>query len=114
VRAKHRGDRLVAQLREHLKDFPRFASQLNECIESVAVHASRTRVKDREKIIAALKEWSYGLTVKELMDDTGFSDWHVRQTLSELVISGKVEKTRELRAGTYSKQWCDIYYPKPR
>ncbi len=111
---KHRseGVRLAEALRAFEREFPRFANHLSDCVQRITADAERTRASDREKVLKALREWQYGLTAKELMEDTGLSHWDVRQTVYQLKKSGTVIETRELRAGIHSKQWCTTYQLK--
>jgi hypothetical protein len=108
---KHRSDgvRLADVLRQYQKDFPRFTGQINECIERIMSDAERTRASDREKVLIALREWEYGLTAKELVEDTALSHWDVRQVLKDLLKKGAAIEHRELRNGGHSKQWCITY-----
>jgi predicted transcriptional regulator len=92
---KHRseGQRLADALRQQRKDFPSFASQLNELIERIVSHSQRTRQSDREIVISVLRDWG-ALTIRELMEETKLSHWDLRQVLADLIKQGKVIETR--------------------
>jgi hypothetical protein len=108
---KHKDDgrRLADMLRQQREVFPAFRSQLDELINRVSVHARRTRLVDRNKVIRLLTEWEDGLTRSEIVEDTRLSDWDVRQIAKDLIKAGRIVAHRRLRAGTHSKQWCVIY-----
>jgi hypothetical protein len=116
---KHRSDgaRLTELLRQHQQTFPSFKEQLEEFIDRVTTFAERNRLSDREKVLEALREWEFGLTAKELVEDTGLSHWDVRMIVADLIRSGLVVEKRELRPGNpraryqemHSKQWCIAY-----
>lgn len=91
--------RLADLLREHRKSFPGFASRIDQFIATVESDSKRSRSYDRDKIIEILRAWGFGLTVKELMDDTEYSHWDIRQILSELLKKGLVTKHDEVRSG---------------
>jgi Adenosine deaminase z-alpha domain len=83
--------RLADLLREQRKAFPGFAFRIDQFIAQVEADASRTRQSDREKVLECLRNWSEGLGVTEIMEDTGLSHWDVRQILNELLSSGKLK-----------------------
>jgi hypothetical protein len=104
--------RLADFLREHRESFPGFVYRINEFIAVVESDSNRSRARDRKKIFELLSAWEFGLTIKELMDDTGFSHWDIRQILADLIKSHRVGKKEELRAGLHSKQWVTVYKVK--
>jgi O6-methylguanine-DNA--protein-cysteine methyltransferase len=106
------GSRLAELLREKRKEFPSYRAALDALIKQVVKHSERTRKSDRDKVLNTLREWSFGLTYKEIAEDTGLSHWDVRMVLSELLKAGRITAERELRAGAHSKQWCVIYRVK--
>jgi len=91
--------RLADLLREHRKSFPGFTSRIDQFIATVESDSKRSRGYDRDKVVEILRAWGFGLTVKELMDDTGYSHWDIRQILAESLKKGLVTKHCELRAG---------------
>jgi hypothetical protein len=101
--------RLAGLLREQRKSFPGFASRIDQFIAQVESDSKRSRGRDREKVLELLKAWNLGLTVKELMDDTGYSHWDIRIILSELLRRRQVVKRDELRRGVHSRQWVTVY-----
>ena len=78
-------------------------------ITSVINHAQRTRSSDNEKVLSVLREWEFGLTAKEIAEDTGLSHWDVRIIIADLLRAGRVVGIRELRGGRHSRQWCIAY-----
>ena len=100
---------LVDLLREQKKRFPGFASRIDQFISQVESDSIRSRAYDRERVIGLLQAWNFGLTVKELMDDTGFTHWDVRQILYDLMNRGIVKEHWEFRNGTRSKQRVKVY-----
>lgn len=101
--------RLADLLREQRRQFPGFAARIDQFIAQVESDAGRSRSRDRERVIGLLRAWEFGLTVKELMDDTGFSHWDVRQIVADLVKRGIVVERSELRSGTRSRQRVKVY-----
>jgi hypothetical protein len=93
VLQRHKGERLIAVLRAHQKEFPRFAPHLEQIISKIATDAQRTRKADRDSVISALRAWG-ALNIRELIEETGLSHWDVRQVLATLIDSGKVIESR--------------------
>ena len=106
------GSRLADLLREKRKEFPSYRFQIDELIARVTITSNRTRLSDREKVLSTLREWEFGLTAKEIAEDTGLSHWDVRMIVKELLKARRITASRQLRAGTHSKQWCVIYKVK--
>ena len=88
----NRAQRLSQILRELRSEFPGFACRIDQFIAIVESDAKRSRSYDREKVLAILRSWSCGISIKELMEDTGYSHWDVRQILAELMKKGLVTK----------------------
>lgn len=107
---KHRSDgvRLADVLRQYQRDFPRFAPQLNDCIQRVIEDAERTRAMDRAKVLQALGAWD-GLYIEDIMEDTGLSRWDVRQLLPGLIKQGLVVEKPEPREKLSPACWRYIY-----
>lgn len=103
------GYKLVAILREQIAAFPTFADELNECIDRVTERARRTRATDRERVLKALKEWENGLSREEIMEDTGLSEWDVRQILGDLIKAGRVRAERERSLATNPTRCKNLY-----
>jgi len=91
--------RLVEVLRAQRNAFPGFASRIDQFIATVETDSKRSRAYDREKVIGILRAWQFGLSVTELMDDTGYSHWDIRTILKDLMARGVVEKHTETRGG---------------
>ena len=64
------------------------------------------------RVVKALRDWEFGLTAKELMEDTGLSHWDVRQAVAELRKQGTITAKRELRPSTTTSKWCTAYLLK--
>jgi hypothetical protein len=103
------GQRLAELLRETRNRFPHYAPQIDETILRITRDAQRTRGSDRDRVVAALKEWREGLGWKEIMEDTGLSRWDVRQILYDLIDKGIVEEKPEPLPGVRSVWWRRIY-----
>lgn len=95
--------RLANLLRENRNKFPGFAGRIDQFIATVETDSKRSRSYDREKVTALLRDWSDGLTVKELMEDTGYSHWDIRQILADLIKRNTVAVRCETRAGRNTK-----------
>src|ERR1044072_1758643 len=95
--------RLANSLRELRGEFPGFASRIDSFIAQVQSDALRSRSYDRERVLGLLRSWPCGLTAKELMEDTGFTHWDVRQILAELMKRELVFERWEVRPGTRVK-----------
>lgn len=91
--------RLADLLRENRNKFPGFAGRIDQFIATVETDAKRSRAYDREKVVGLLRDWSDGLTVKELMEDTGYSQWDIRQILADLINKKRVTARLVLRSG---------------
>lgn len=102
-------DSLVELLRGQAREFPRFRNELTACAERIVAQSQRTRESDRQKVIKALKEWPEGLGRLEIMEDTGLSEWDVRQILAGLVKSGKVREKPEPRPCINPSRWRILY-----
>lgn len=94
---RREGLRLLEILRSLEAEHPGFSEYLAKCIEQIDKSSLRTRRSDRQCVLGALKEWEIGLTVKEIMDETGLSHWDVRQILSDLQTEGMVTRIPETR-----------------
>jgi hypothetical protein len=107
---KHQSDgiRLADVLRQYQKDFPRFAAQLDECIERVKADAARTRATDRKKVLKALMEWD-GLTQQEIVEETGLSRWDVRQVLYGLRDRGLIDEHLQVLPGVQPTRSRTLY-----
>jgi hypothetical protein len=90
---------LADLLRQHRNSFPGFASRIDQFIATVESDSKRSRSYDHAKVVELLRAWGFGLTVKELMDDTGYSHWDIRQILAALMKKGLVIRQDKLRTG---------------
>jgi hypothetical protein len=98
-RHSNKAARLADLLREHRNSFPGFAARIDQFIAQVESDSKRSRSYDRDKVIELLRAWEFGLTVKELMEDTEYSHWDIRQILADLIKRGTVVRVEELRLG---------------
>lgn len=101
--------RLADLLRQHRAEFPGFASRIDQFIAQIQSDAIRSRSYDRERVIGLLQAWEFGLTVKELMDDTGFTHWDIRTILADLIKRKTVTEHWEFRNGSHSRQRVKVY-----
>jgi hypothetical protein len=86
------GVRLVELLRRHRDQFPHFATHLDQFCERVMTDAQRTREGDRARVLSALREWSEGLAMDEILEDTSLSHWDARTILADLIKRGLVRQ----------------------
>lgn len=100
---------LADLLRDCRRRFPGFASRIDQFIAQVEADSLRSRSYDRERVVGQLRAWGFGLTIKELMDDTGFTHWDIRQILADLIKRNIVSEHWELRNGNHSKQRVKVY-----
>lgn len=91
--------KLVEVLRAQRNAFPGFAARIDQFIATVETDSKRSRAYDREKVMGLLRAWRFGLSVTELMDDTGYSHWDIRTILKDLIARGTVAKHTEVRGG---------------
>jgi hypothetical protein len=64
---------------------------------------------DRGRLLAVLREWSEGVGARDIMEDTGLSEWEVRTMLADLIKRGKVEEIRPpLLPGSHT--WAPFIY----
>lgn len=112
---KHRSDglKLAQELRQYQRQFPRFAVQINDCIQRIVTAAERTRQSDRDRVLKALKEWEAGLGWRDIVEETGLTEWAVRQVLRELMNSGKVEAKPECFSDVNPTRWRTLYVFRP-
>ncbi len=96
---ENKAARLAALLREHRNSFPGFAARIDQFIAQVESDSKRSRSYDRSKVVELLRAWEFGLSVKELMEDTGYSHWDIRQILADLIKRGTVFRVYEVRGG---------------
>lgn len=76
---------LVAAYQRLQLEFPELRHEIQSDIDDLVEKSVRTREMDRQTVIAALAEWeSVGLTVGEIMNDTGLSERTVRTVIDEL------------------------------
>lgn len=106
---RYKGSLLIEILREHQREFPRFAPYLEQAVERIASQAERTRASDRQKVLTVLKEWSEGVYLNDIVDDTNLSQWDVRQILADLVKKGHVIEKPEPRPKLSPACWRVIY-----
>jgi predicted transcriptional regulator len=76
---------LVAELQKLQATYPDLRQEIQNDIDSHLRQAARTREADRGDVLAALSEWpQVGLTVEDIVSDTGLSERTVRGTLDEM------------------------------
>ena len=110
---KRDGERLAVGLRYLVEVFPRFAPDIEQWIGHVVQQSQRTRESDRQLVLGLLKEWKYGLGLRDIMEDTGFSEWDVRQILRDLARRKLVIEKPEARDGVNPTRWRTLYVLKP-
>ena len=64
------------------------------------------------KVIAALREWEAGLGWRDIVEETGLSQWDVRQVLSELIKAGLVQVRMEPLPTINPTRWRKLYVLK--
>ena len=94
---------LSDRLRDIRREYPGFASRIDQFIATVESDSKRSRGYDRERVTGLLRAWPCGLTVKELMEDTGFTHWDIRTILADLIKRNSVTVRIEVRAGRNTK-----------
>lgn len=76
---------LVTEYQKLQAKFPSLRREIQGDIEGHLRQAERTRASDRAAVLMTLEQWqSEGLSVEEVIDDTGLSERTVRGVLDEL------------------------------